>query len=175
MSKKAKSEKRRKTVTFPEVDICRLFSTSVDWCWIWILENSKISRHLVVTCDRWCRHEAQFDIEMLIDKGSVFHVVAAHKSLFNHFSLFHRFWFPVPSFKTGNQKRWKSEKWFYRFMDQKAEFGRFSVAFWSTFFVNGRCKCDLTRFCSSMIPHNTVNSKRLGDQNTVFHEFPLNK
>ena len=30
-------------------------------------------------CDRWCRHGAQFDIEMLIDKGSVLHVVVARK------------------------------------------------------------------------------------------------
>ena len=34
---------------------------------------------LIETCDRWYRHGAQFGIEMLMNKGSVLHVVAARK------------------------------------------------------------------------------------------------
>ena len=32
-----------------------------------------------MTCDRWCRHKAQFDIETLIDKVSVLQAVSARK------------------------------------------------------------------------------------------------
>ena len=54
------------------------------------------------------------------------------------------------------QKRWKSEKWFYRFMDQKAEFSHFSVAFWSTFFVYVRCY----RWCKIRVSKNEKTLSR---------------
>ena len=82
MSKKAKSEKRWETVTFPSlfrmstfVDCFRhLSNTDLNF---WNFRNIETS--LLVTCDRWYRHGAQFVIEMLMDKGGILPVVAARK------------------------------------------------------------------------------------------------
>ena len=88
MSKKAKSEKRRKTVTFPSlfrmstfVDIFRHMSTDAEnrFEFLRFQKYSKMPRQLLVICDRWYRHGAQFGIEMFMDKGSILPVVAARK------------------------------------------------------------------------------------------------
>ena len=161
MSKKAKSEKRRETVTFPSLFGCRHLSTVFDICRIQIQNFFGCPDGCPVGCLVGC--EVGWRVGCPV--GWIIGCLVGQAVLM----IWGIEMLNATQDGTRNQKRWKSEKWFYRFMDQKAEFGHFSVAFWSTFFVYVRGTFSIMEKLDNLLrKRGSENLWKISDFNYIF-------